>query len=328
MRARGLYGMRGYRMEIRERELEKLAPNEVLFRVRASGVCGTDVHFLTDLGDMTPMGHEIAGEVVETGAAVARWRPGMRAVCEDVALCGACDPCKAGRTDLCRSGVTLNGQPGIGDYLVVDERMLVGFGALSFDAAAMIEPLAVAMRCIDKLEIAPDRSLLIVGTGAIALLACAYAKVLGAGRVVVMGRSPASARGAAAEPIARSYGADEVRFEHTDELFDDALIAAPPSLAAQALERLKYGGTALAAGVAFDGGGLAKIDVSDMVFHKKSLITSLAEPARGFPKSAKLIESGRIDAARIITHRLSMDDAPAKLEDCYRAGGIKVIILP
>jgi len=63
-----------------------------------------------------------------------------------------------------------------------------------------------------------------------------------------------------------------------------------------------------------------------MVFSKKSLITSIAEPAQGFPLAAQLISSGRIDAGRIITHRLSMEDAPEKLENCYREGAIKVVL--
>ncbi|NLD58714.1 MAG: alcohol dehydrogenase catalytic domain-containing protein [Clostridiales bacterium] len=325
MLARGLYGRRGFRMEIRERALPEPGPRDALLRVRACGVCGTDLHFLRELGEWTPLGHEIAGEVAAVGAEVSRWKPGMAAVCEDVTLCGACEMCKSGRTGLCRDGLTLSGQPGASDYLLVDERMLVPFEGIPFDAAAMVEPLAVAIRCVDKLRVSPAKSLLILGTGAIALLCAAYAKLLGAGRIVTLGRP--GARFDAALPVARAFGADEVRSFATDERFDGALVAAPPSLAGEAVNYLRCGGTALVAGVAFDEGSKrATLDVSDMVFSKKSLITSIAEPAQGFPLAAQLISSGRIDAGRIITHRLSMEDAPEKLENCYREGAIKVVL--
>ncbi len=327
MLARGLYGKRHFQIEIREREIGPLGPREVLLRVRAAGVCGTDLHFLRELDEFTPLGHEIAGEVAAVGAEAKRFQAGMRAVCEDVTLCGACEMCKAGRTNLCRDGLTLGGQCGIGDYLVVDERMLVPFGEIPFATAALIEPLAVAIRCVDKLPISPDRSLMIIGLGAISLLACAYTKLIGAGRIVMQGRP--GPRGEAAVPIARAYGADDVIFSDTDERFDAVLLAAPPSLAGRALRHLNYGGTALAAGVSFDEGSMrAEIDVNDMVFHKKALITSIAEPAKGFPLSAKLIESGRIDAAKIITHRIPLNDAPAALEGAFREGAIKAIICP
>ena len=324
MLARGLYGRRGFRMEIRERALPEPGPNEALLRVRACGVCGTDLHFLRELDEWTPLGHEIAGEVASVGSAVTRLEPGTAAVCEDVTLCGACEMCKSGRIELCQGGLTLSGQPGAGDYILVDQRMLVPFEGMPFDAAAMVEPLAVAIRCVDKLRVSPMKSLLILGTGAIALLCSAYAKLLGAGRIVLLGRP--GARFDAALPVARGFGADDVRFA-TDELFDDALVAAPPSLAKDAVDRLRYGGTALVAGVAFDDRSKhATLDISDMVFRKKSLITSIAEPAQMFPLAAKLIESGRVDAARIVTHRLSMDEAPEKLENCYREGAIKVVL--
>jgi threonine dehydrogenase-like Zn-dependent dehydrogenase len=220
--------------------------------------------------------------------------------------------------------LTLSGQPGASDYILVNERMLVPFSGMPFDAAAMVEPLAVAIRCVDKLRVSPAKSLLIMGAGAIALLSCAYAKLLGAGRIVLLGRP--GMRFEAALPAARAFGADDVRFA-TDELFDDALVAAPPSLAGDAVDRLRCGGTALVAGVAFDEGSKrAALNVSDMVFQKKSLITSIAEPAQGFPLAARLISSGRIEAARIITHRLPMDGAPERLENCYREGAIKVVL--
>jgi L-iditol 2-dehydrogenase len=262
---------------------------------------------LRELGEWTPLGHEIAGEIVSVGSKVVRLKPGTAAVCEDVTLCGACDMCKSGRIELCQSGLTLSGQPGVSDYILVDQHMLVPFGGMPFDAAAMVEPLAVAIRCVDRLHVSPMKSLLILGTGAIALLCCAYAKLLGAGRIVLLGRP--GARFEAALPVARAFGADEVRASATDELFDDALVAAPPSLAGDAIDRLSYGGTALVAGVAFDEGSKhATFDISGMVKRGENVLevevaNTLAYRMKdGLSRFLPLTPSGLLGPVRLVRY--------------------------
>ena len=89
-----------------------------------------------------------------------------------------------------------------------------------------------------------------------------------------------------------------------------------------------YGGTVLVQGVSFAGSALATLNISDMVFGKKQLLTSLAEPAENFPLSIELIRSGRVDAGRIITHQLALDDY-AQLAELYGrdAAAIKTVML-
>ena len=89
-----------------------------------------------------------------------------------------------------------------------------------------------------------------------------------------------------------------------------------------------YGGNVLAQGVTFGEHGFANLNVGEMVFGKKQLLTSLAEPAENFPLSIKLIASGRVDAGRIITHRVPIDEA-AKLKELYGqdAPAIKTVIV-
>ena len=94
---RGLYGRRGFDIVLRERADVALGAHMVRIRVRACGVCGTDLHFLRDLDEWTPLGHEISAVVVETGAAVKRVKVGDSVVCEDVTQCGACEFCKTER---------------------------------------------------------------------------------------------------------------------------------------------------------------------------------------------------------------------------------------
>ena len=334
---KGLYGRKGFDLELRERPSRALSGHLVRIRVHACGVCGTDLHFLRDMEDWTPLGHEISGEVVETGGEVTRVKPGDRVICEDVNMCGACAACKSGRADLCRNGHTLEDQPGMSDELVVHENMLNVFSGIDPVVASMVEPLAVAVRGVDALRLRPLESMAVFGMGAIGLFSAAYARMLGAGRIAMFAREPGSLRNKAASSAALDLGADEIYYTAEADYikralaggtFDAAIVAAPPSLAAKAIELLGYGGRALVMGVSFGADTTCPINVSDMVFNKKQLLTSIAEPALNFPLSIELIRSGRIDAARVITHQLKLEES-GKLKSLFAedAPTIKAVML-
>ena len=287
-------------------------------RVIACGVCGTDLHFLRENKEYTPLGHEISAEVVEVGPEVGRVRPGQWVVCEDVTMCGACAACKSGQVRLCSAPYTLEGQPGMSDELVVHENMLNPYEGIDPVAASMVEPLAVALRGVMKLNLRPFASVAIFGMGTIGLFSAACARTFGAGRIVLFGHRPGSLRANAAEAVAAAYGADEIYYTGREGdieralskgVFDAAIVAAPPRVCEDAMRVVGYGGTVLAQVVTFGDGAVASLDVNDMVFHKKQLLTSIAEPAIHFPLSIEMIRSGRIDAKRVITHTLPLDGA-------------------
>ena len=335
---RGLFGRKGFDIELRTLEDRAAVGRLVRIRVTACGVCGTDLHFLKELDEFTPMGHEISAVVTEVGPEVTRVKVGDRVICEDVSPCGGCDACKTGRYRLCRNGYTLDGQPGMADEMVVHENMLNVFEGIDPVTASMVEPLAVAIRGVNKLRLRPFGSLAIFGMGAIGLLSAAYARAMGAGRIAMVARNPGSLRNRAAEAAARDLGADEVWYSGSgpsyiddmlkDGAFDAAIVAAPPSVCEDAMRVVGYGGNVLAQGVTFGEHGFANLNVGEMVFGKKQLLTSLAEPAENFPLSIKLIASGRVDAGRIITHRVPIDEA-AKLKELYGqdAPAIKTVIV-
>lgn len=335
---RGLYGRKGFDIVLRERGAPALTGRRVLLRVIACGVCGTDLHFLREMDDYTPMGHEISAVVEAVGPEVTRVKPGDRVICEDVSPCGACPACKSGQPRLCRSGYTLEGQPGMSDRLVVHENLLNRYEGIDPVVAAAVEPLSVAIRGVRKLNLRPLGSLAIFGMGAIGLLSAACARAMGAGRIAMVARERGSQRNRAAEAAALALGADEVHYTGDGEgyigemlkggAFDAAIVAAPPALCADALRVVGYGGSVLAQGVTFGGDPMATLNVSEMVFGKKQLLTSLAEPAENFPLAIELIRRGRVDAARIITHRLPMSRARELAELCGRdAPAIKTVIL-
>ena len=118
MTSRGLFGRKNLDIQERTREVGRPGDDQVVVKVRACGVCGTDVNFVRDwAGDPMPLGHEIAAEVVAAGRNVTSVAPGDSVIVEDCTMCGICDACKSGRPDLCRSMHTIDGQPGMGEYL-------------------------------------------------------------------------------------------------------------------------------------------------------------------------------------------------------------------
>lgn len=334
---KGLFGRKGYQVELRNRDAQPLGERMVRIRVHACGLCGTDLHFLRNLEEWTPLGHEISAEVVEVGANVTHVKTGDRVICEDVTMCGACEACKTGQVNLCRNGYTLEDQPGMSDEMIVHENMLNVFEGIDPITATMVEPLAVAIRGVDALQLRPFQSVAIFGMGAIGLFSAAYARFLGAGRIAMIARNPDSQRNQAAAAAAKDMGADEVYYSADpdyiaamlkDGAFDAAIIAAPPSLCADALKLVGYGGKVLVMGVTFGDDACANLDVNDMVFNKKQLLTSIAEPALNFPLSIQMIRSGRIDAARVITHKIPMEDA-GRIAELYGSDSpaIKTVII-
>ncbi len=334
---KGLYGRRGFALKLCGREDIPVTGHMVRIQVQACGVCGTDLHFLRDVEQWTPLGHEISAVVVEIGSEVTRVKPGDSVICEDVSMCGACKFCKTGQERLCRNGYTLQNQPGMSNELVVHENMLNVFEGIDPVTASMVEPLAVAIRGVNKLKLRPFASLAIFGMGAIGLLTCAYARSMGAGRIAMFARNASSLRNRAAEAAAGDLGADEVYYSCSGDYlenalkkgtFDAAVVAAPPALCADAMRLVGYGGNVLAMGISLGRENAVELNVSEMVLNKKQLLTSLAEPAVNFPLSIEMIRSGRIDAGRIITHRLPLEGAE-ELSQLYAedAPAIKTVII-
>lgn len=335
IKPRGLYGRAGFELDLRELPRRALLPHEVRLGVLACGLCGTDLHFLRQMKDFTPMGHEVCAKVIEVGDAVTRFAPGQQVVMEDVAMCGMCDPCKSGRVDLCRDGYTMQDQPGMADELVAHERMLHLAEGIDPVTASMSEPLAVAIRCVETLSPPPGKPLAVFGMGAIGLFCAAYARLRGAGPITMIARDSSSLRNQAAEKAALALGAHRVLYtqdtgwKEQAGLFDALILAAPPSLAPEALGITAYGGKVLAAGVTFGEDHSVLIDINDMVFNKKSLLSSIAEPGLHFPLALSLIASGQIEVSQVITHRLPLAEAEG-IETLYNqdAPAVKTVILP
>ena len=314
MKTKALFGRKNLDLDIRELEIPALQPFQVLVKVHACGVCGTDLNFIRDWeGDHQPLGHEIAGEVMETGPLVTSVKAGDRVVVEDCTMCGKCPDCKAGHPEFCRNMYTLNGQPGMSEYIVVNEASLIPFSGLEYALAALTEPLAVAYNAVLAADIQPGSSAAVFGPGPIGLLCARLCALRNAGYLAVIGRPPRTQAAAARLLLAEKLGARTVTAapEMLPETVrkdcpggvDRIIVTSPPKSLSDALKIIRYGGTIVYLGLSFKPGkNIIPFDVNHAIFNKITLKPSFAEPAINFPAALDLIRSGLVPAELFQTH--------------------------
>ncbi len=215
------------RFEIEEYEAEPPGPGEVLLRVRASGICGSDLHSYRDesrwlspeggwQAGRTP-GHEVAGEVAELGEGVQGLAEGQRVALQPRPFCGVCDACRGGRTELCRYSPGLFGEQmpgGCSEYLTVPAPNLFPVADdLDFAVAALAEPLAVGVHGhrvaaqLDPTRPTKGERVAVLGAGPIGLMSVFYASQAGA-EVAVTYRYPQQAEAARRLGAAQLFEAD------------------------------------------------------------------------------------------------------------------------
>src|SRR5688572_10937688 len=159
----------------------KPADDEVVVRVRACGIRGSDIHgWDGSSGRRHPpliMGHEAAGEVVARGGRVSAWRPGDRVTFDSTIYCGTCRYCKEGHVNLCENRRVVGVSPAeykqhgaFAERLAVPDRILYRLPeTLSFEEAAMVEPVSIAVHAVQRTKIAAGSTAAVVGSGMIGL---------------------------------------------------------------------------------------------------------------------------------------------------------------
>ncbi|MDD3714806.1 MAG: alcohol dehydrogenase catalytic domain-containing protein, partial [Atribacterota bacterium] len=199
-------------------DIEKPVPqkDEVLIRVKAVGICGTDIHILKGeyFSDFPLIaGHEFSGEVVEVGEEVTQFQPGDRVTADPNIFCDKCYFCKINKNNHCLDshvvGVTQNGA--FAEYVAVSEKGIFSIpDHLSYSEAALAEPLACVVYGIRRSGIKPGEKVLIFGAGAIGLLLMSLLKMNGASQVVMVDISQKKL------DFAKKMGASEVILNNED----------------------------------------------------------------------------------------------------------------
>ncbi len=202
-------------LEVTDLPRPDIGPNDVLVRVSACGICGSDVHGLDgSSGRRIPplvMGHEAAGVIAEAGREVKRWKVGDRVTFDSTVSCGHCDFCRRGDINLCDNRQVLGVSCGdyrrngaFAEYVAVPQNILYGLPeGLPFDHAAMIEAVSIGVHAVNLTPHALGDTAVVVGSGMIGQLTIQAAKVAGFGRVFAVDVDDAKLE------MARKLGADE-----------------------------------------------------------------------------------------------------------------------
>jgi L-iditol 2-dehydrogenase len=341
---RSLWGKAPFQFDMREVPDPVAGRGEVVVRVTACGICGTDLHFLRHNPDWTPLGHEVIGTIAEVGPYVSGWQGGETVIVENHVGCGVCDECKNGRALYCRNLTTyMDDRAGFADFLRVRANMvqLYDGAALAPIQAALAEPLTVALDLVQRADPDLNDEVAVFGPGAIGLMVVRLAKLRGARRVFLTGSERTTIRGRARLAAGTQMGADGVLAEAEDDIvaelrrlvpqgFDRVLVTAPPRTLPQAFALARFGAIIGLIGIEFGGGAEVCFDVNAFHFKKLQLRASHAIPNHYFPIAVDLLARRVVDPDLLLTHTFALDcyaDAFAALTDPEQTA-IKVVLVP
>lgn len=342
VKSKGLYGRKF--LDIQERVAEIAEPDDqhVLVKVKACGVCGTDANFVRDWeGEYKALGHEIAAEVIQVGREVPNLKPGDRVIVEDVSLCGICEACKRGQPQFCRNMYSIEGQPGMGQYMSVRYNSLDKFEGLDDVAACLTEPLTVSLTAVQEADIPLGGSVLVLGAGPLGLMAAQVAKLRGASFVAVAGSHTDNVRNRARLKAAEHFGCDMI-IDSSKQTAQDALkprfpdgvdriiVSSPPQSLYEALALIRYGGIITYFGLHLGNQSVVELDINELIFRKITLKPVFTEPALNFSISNQLLREGRVNAHALISHTFGFENAGAAFADLISGDQpiIKAVMLP
>lgn len=325
-------------VELRDIPEPQAGQGQVKIRVRATGVCGTDLHIYADEYPSNPpvaLGHEFSGEVVAVGEGVTVVAPGDRVTSRTYFItCGKCEYCRTGRDNLCYSRKSIgSGVHGaMAKYVVVPETAVFRLpDNVSFLAGALSEPLACCVHAVlEYNRPQPTERALVTGPGAIGLLAMQVAKTTGA-KVTILG-TPADARRL---ELARQLGADEVIstdqlpaiLERERQAGYDAVIECSGAQAGieTALQLAKRGGRFTQVGLA---GKKVLFDIDQIVYKQLEVTATFAHVWRNWPKVMSLLGSGAVQTEPLVSHRLPLSRWQEAFEAFTAREGVKIVLEP
>lgn len=321
--------------------------DEVVVRVRACGICGSDIHgWDGSSGRRNPpliMGHEAAGEVIATGPRVTAWRAGDRVTFDSTISCGKCRFCQSGQVNLCETRRVVGVAPveykqhgAFAEQLAVPDRILYRLpDTLSYEQAAMVEPVSIAVHAVQRTKIAPGSTAVVIGSGMIGLLVIQALRWAGAGQIVAVDLADNRlelARKVGATHTINSGKADLVAEvgRLTDGLGADTsfeVVGYGPTLNA-AISSLKRGGTCVLVGNL--AAKTQDFPLQAVVTKELTLLGSCSS-AGEYPLSLDLIAQGAIDVRPMIETVAPLSEGAAWFERLSAKDGgkyMKVILQP
>ncbi|MFQ5851613.1 MAG: zinc-dependent dehydrogenase [Candidatus Binatia bacterium] len=339
MRVAMYYNNRDVRLE--EMPVPSIGPGEMLVRVKASGICGTDVmEWYRIKKAPLVLGHEIAGEIVKAGEGVKHYRPGDRVFVSHHVPCNSCRYCLSGHHSVCDMLRQTHFDPGgFAEYIRVP-KVNVELGTfllpdrLSFEEGSFIEPLACVVRGQRLARLNPKQSVLVIGSGISGLLHIQMARVRGTQRVFATDINDYRLK------MARAFGADTViaasedvparlREANDGRLADLVIVCTGATTAIhQALRTVERGGTLLFFAPAPQGTDVP-IPLYEFWRNEVTLTTSYAGSPQDITEAIDLLRDGQVRVGEMITHRLGLSEAGLGFQLVAHAqDSVKVIIQP
>jgi len=328
-------------VQIEDLPIPKLGPGDILVKMRACGVCGTDVDKVRGLHITPPMlGHEAVGEIAEIDERVKSFEVGERVFVHHHVPCYVCHYCRRGDHTMCDSFVQTTIEPcGLAEYFRVP-RTNVERGAvlklpsnISYEEGTLIEPTACCIRGLSKTRMRPGDDFIVIGCGPIGVTHIRLLTIFGAGRIfgsdVVAFRLEAAKKfGATAVFNPRTQDVVERVREETNGRGADCVIVSvgAPEAVLQAIDLARKGGVVLLFGAPHRGATLS-CDLSKVFMKEVSLIPSYSTSELETNAALELMASGRLGLASIITHTFRLEDTAEAIRCAAEAkDSLKVIV--
>ncbi|MGG1516557.1 NAD(P)-dependent alcohol dehydrogenase [Paenibacillus oryzisoli] len=313
IRNRKAYLDADHQFTVVEEEVPTPKPNEVLVRIKANGICGSDIHFYLEgrLGNFIVEqpyvpGHESSGVIEAVGSEVKGLTIGDHVVIEPGIPCGGCGYCKSGRYNLCPDVVFLSAPPVNGtfcDYMTIRHDMVFRIPTtLSFEEAALVEPVAVGIHAVNRARFNLGATAIIIGAGPIGLLTAQAFKAAGGGKAICVDFNESRLE------LAKKLGIDGVARPMDESLEGAADVvfetAGAKTATSSTFKYCRPGGCVVQVG--WPGGNIVDMDIA--TFLEKELdYVAVNRYANAFPVAIQWICEGKINVKDLITIYYSLD---------------------
>lgn len=323
--------------ELRVREVEKPRirnGHDVLIRVEGCAICGSDVSVVSlprrhPATPNTIIGHEYMGRIEEIGAEVADFAVGDRVVVEPNIICGTCDLCRSGHSNLCRN-MKLTGfhyPGGMAEYSVMPDKQLhkLNNPEIDFVTAVLAEPLACMLNSLNKFRFRAGDYCVVLGAGPIGLMYIELLKASGAGKVFATARSARKKEAAAAlgAIVTAPEEIEETVKKYTHGAGADLVIDCVGGLLPDAISCCGIGGKILLFGL---NSSMENRILPYEISHREIAVYGSYVVKESFPRAIRLLEEKVVKFENLVTHVYDLEEVHKGFEAIKNGEAIKVVI--
>ena len=321
-------------IEMREVDVPTPDDDQVLVKVAAVGVCGSDVHFYAhgNIGTMVMnkpfvLGHEMSGTITAVGKDVDPSRIGKRVAVEPQRPCRTCTQCRAGRYNLCPS-IIFYAVPHVDgaftEYVTIQNDFAFDLpDNISFEAGALLEPLSVAIWSCQRAQVTVGSRVLVTGAGPIGVIVAQTAKAFGASEVIITDTVESRRTFALSHGATRAIDPSKESVQGLDvDVFIDA--TGVGKAVYDGIKAVGPAGRVILVGMGDDDVLLPV----DYIQSREIWVTGIFRYTNTWPTAIELVSSGKVDLDSLVTHRFSLDQVEEALKAPKLPGAMKPVVLP